>query len=373
MAVGKNVSSIVIASLSICFAQQWTPPQAGWVYVLDVGTAKGGQVLLVDPTSGRVKGTIQTGYHPNFGFCSDGARLYISDGPQSAGNLSIYDTQTGRAVRRVLLTDRAVYTVRPTLPSVACSADGKWIFIQIMKTLSPGVDRHTLLVIDSATGETVAKPLPLPHCGIAQFIAWPFGGWDAAVRCSNSVHLVKLNATGQLEKTGDVSLAWSPDTTPEGTAVSPALRITTATVTDVKNRTVAVIRGAGGIDWMRADTLALQPAVRDNWQRFFRVGGSVISPDSGFIYGGSVPIGNRTDAGGYMTSIVVLRAQDMAQTGEIDAMTPFASLAVSPDGLTLYTANTEARSITVIDTSTMRTVKTIPGIGEFPALILVQP
>jgi YVTN family beta-propeller protein len=193
------------------------------------------------------------------------------------------------------------------------------------------------------------------------------------VECSNSVHLVKLNATGQLEKTGDVPLTWSPNTTPDGTEVSPALRITTATVTDVKNRTVAVIRGAGGIDWIGADTLALQPAVPDNWQRFFPVGGSVISPDTGFIYAGSVPISHRTDAGGYMTSIVVLRAHDMAQTGEIDAVTPFASLAVSPDGLTLYTANTEARSITVIDTSTMRSVKTIPVIGKVPALILVQP
>jgi YVTN family beta-propeller protein len=256
---------------------------------------------------------------------------------------------------------------------VACSADGKWIFIQIMKTLSRGVDRHTLLVIDSATGETVAEPLPLPPCGIAQFISWPFEGWDAAVECSNSVHLVQLGATGQLEKTADVPLTWSPNTTPDGTGVSPALRITTATVTDVKNRAIAVIRGAGGVDRMGADTLALQPALPDNWQRFFPVGGSVISPDSRFIYAGNVPISHRSDPGGYMTSIVVLKAEDMSQTGEINALTPFASIAVSPDGLTLYTANTEARSITVIDTSTRRSVKMIPSIGEVPALILVQP
>src|ERR1700722_1130516 len=75
---------------------EWTAAQSGWVYVLDVGDGPDGQVLLVDPATGIVRGSISTGYHPNLGICPDGARLFVTDGPQSTGSLSIFDVATGR-------------------------------------------------------------------------------------------------------------------------------------------------------------------------------------------------------------------------------------------------------------------------------------
>src|ERR1039457_5208027 len=98
----------LLASTSV--AQQWSAPKSGWLYVLDVGSAeKGGNIFLVDPREGEIKGALSTAYHPNFGLSPDGSRLYVIDGPQSSGNLSTFDTQSGKLVSSVAIPDRVVY------------------------------------------------------------------------------------------------------------------------------------------------------------------------------------------------------------------------------------------------------------------------
>jgi DNA-binding beta-propeller fold protein YncE len=365
--------AMLLVSCALGFAQTWTAPQKGWLYVLDVGGVSG-QVLLVDPASGTVKGTIQTNYHPNFGLCPDGSRLYISDGSQSSGFLSIFDVQTGQLLKRVPLDDRALYTVRPSFSGIGCSADGKRLFVQIMRTVSPGVDQYTLSVIDSSTG-TLIDSVALPVRGIAQIVSWPFGGWDTAVECSNtnSVRFISLDADGHVQRTQDVALTWAPKTAPDGSPVNKGQSITTSVVTDQKNRTMALFRAAGGIDQISADTMTVQAMVADSWQHFVLPGSAVLSPSGTDTYVGFKAYDQRTEPGGFRNSISVLRSADGVQTTSMDTTLPFASLAISGDGLVLYTANTAARSITVIDAISMQELKTIPDIGKVPALILVQP
>jgi len=343
--------------------------------VLDVGNAElGGKILLVDPVEGAVKGSIAVGYHPNYGICSSASRLYVEDGPQSSGFLSIFDTQTGKLIRKTLLADRASYTVLPANTGVGCSGDGKWLFVQIMKTSSPGVDEHWLSVIDAVTGQAVSSTVPLPGCGIARFVPWPFGNWDVAAECSraNTMSFARLGPGGEVTEARDVPLTWGPRVA-NGNVVNDGQRITTSAITDPGRGVVVMLRAAGGIDQMNPATLSIQTVVADSWQQFLPQSAAAISPNLGLIYVGFAPYGQGAQGGGTINGISVVRAADMVQQATITTTLPFASLAVSSDGRSLYAVDTHAKAITVIDTGSMKETKRISGIGSKPALMIIQP
>ena len=353
-------------------AQQWTAAQRGWLYILDVEDGNGhGRILLIDPTQSALKGTLVTDYHPDFGICPDGARLYVMGGPQSSGSLSVFDTQSGKLLNRVPLPDRAVYTVRPAQAGIVCSSDGRWLFIQIMKTLSPGMDQHFIAVLDSSTGR-LSSQISLPACGIAQFIPWPFGAWDLAVECSftNSLRFVSLDTAGDLLQTKDVALTWADPNKPDGSPAQKPERITTSIVVDSSHRSVAIFRAGGGLDQLDPDTLVVQTKIKDIWQRWFPRGG-VLSA-AGLFYLGFLPYEERTQTEGLLNGIAVFTTANWNEITTSSTALPFWSLAISQNGQVLYTANSKAQSITAIDTSTMQALKTI-AVGGEPSLILVQP
>lgn len=267
--------------------------------------------------------------------------------------------------------------MRPAETGVGCSSDGKWLFIQTITTVSPGLDRHSLLVRSADTGIAVAAPISLPGCGVATFIPWRFGGWDIAVMCNvtNYAHFVSLSGTGDVAARKDVQLIWAPKTAPDGTFVANGQRKTTSMISDPANRKIVFVRAAGGLDQMSVDTLDIQSNVADDWQRDVPAGGVAISPGTGSIFVGSVQYSQKRQNEGLMNGISVLRAADMAAIATIRTALPFASLAISGDGRTLYTVNTLDQSITLIDTATMREIKTIPPTTSVrrPVPIALRP
>jgi DNA-binding beta-propeller fold protein YncE len=370
------VAMLAISALSWSSAlgQQWTTPQRGWLYVLDVGGTDGGKVLLVDPSEGIIKGVLPTGYHPNFGMCPDGSHIYILDGSQSSGHLSIFETGTGKLLERVPVPNRVVYTVRPSGAGVGCSNDSRWLFVQTMITLAPGVDRHSIVVIDTSTGRVSPRSKPIPDCGVAQFIPWPFETWDMAVACSftNSIRLLSLGSQGEVRQTRDLALRWANSVEGDAIRAAKPQRITTSAVVDVENHSVAILRASGGLDLLDPDTLLLRPKVREKWQRWIP-GSGVTSPHSGVFYVGFAPYEQRTQPGGLLNWIEVMRMADWSEITSIRTTLPFWSIAISSDGKMLYAVNTDAQSITEMDTSVLKELKTIPRMGEEPSLVLVQP
>lgn len=367
------ISTLTIALGSSLLAQEWTAPESGWLYVLVVDAPNGGgRVLLVDPSAGIVKGILPTAYHPDFGLSRDGARLYVLDGPQSSGDLSIIDTRTGRLLEKTPFPDRAVYTDRPSLPGIALSTDGRLLFIQKMITARPGVDQHSLVVIDAGTGTVSTQSISLPPCGIAEVVPLPFGSWSLAVECSrtNSLRLVALGTGGEPLRVKDVGLRWASKIRPDGIKADNAQRMTSFVDLDPVDKSLAIFRAYGGVDELDPDTLLAVPKLADNWQHWVRSGAIVRSPDSALFY---VGFGQRTTPGGLMGDIGVFATPDWNQLAAVRTTLPFCNLAISPDGRWLYGANPDARSITVIDTKALTEIKTISDLGDEPSLIIVQP
>ena len=363
----------LLASTSV--AQQWSAPKPGWLYVLDVGGAeKGGNIFLVDPREGEIKGALSTAYHPNFGLSPDGSRLYVIDGPQSSGNLSTFDTQSGKLVSKVPIPDRVVYTVRPSGAGVGFSADGRWLFVQRMVTISPGLDEHSLSIVDARSGKLFSESVQLPGCGMARFINWPFGKWDIAAQCShtNSIRFVSMGDGASRPKVKDVSLTWARQEAADGSFVANGQRVTTSTVMDTGRNMVLIMRGGGGVDQLDAQTLAIEHLAADNWQTWQPPGAVAFSPSAGLVYVGSMAYSQLLLSSGLMRSISVRRTNDWTEVANVRTSLPFSTLALQKDGKILYTANTGAGSITVIDAAALAETKTIGGLGR-PSLILIQP
>ena len=120
----RGLLFLIAALSSRAIGQDWITPQPGWLYVLDAENGGGGgNIFLVHPEAGLVRGSLTTDYHPIFGLCPDGSRLYVVDGPQALGALCVFDTKTGRLLSKVPLPDRVVYGVWPALPGIGCSGD----------------------------------------------------------------------------------------------------------------------------------------------------------------------------------------------------------------------------------------------------------
>jgi hypothetical protein len=359
-----------------CLAQQWKTPKSGWLYVLDIGMAgTGGNIFLVDPSDGSIKGKLATGYHPNFGMCPNGLSLYVTDGSQAAGTLRIIDTQTGEVKTTVSIPDRATYTARPAEPGVGCSADGRWIYVQRMVTLRPGTDEHTILIIDAASGQLLSQSVDLPGCGIASFVPWPFGTWDTAIRCSvaNSLWLVSLADAAAQPKVGYVSLTWAPRVTASEKFVADGQRVSIAVLTDSTKNVAFVLRGGGGLDKLDPVTLSISPNIADDWQRWQPPGHVAISALAGLEYAGFVPYAQWTSVSGLTSSISVRRTDDWTEVLNIQTSRPFWTLALSNDGRVLYAVNTVTKSITAYQTSTMSETNVLSGLGSTPVLVMVQP
>ncbi len=90
--------------------ESWTPPQPGWLYVLDpipFATPGPAQIELLDPKRGQVMGTISAGYNPDFALSNDGTRLYIAAAAGGrTSDLAQVDTTTGTVLGETTMSDR---------------------------------------------------------------------------------------------------------------------------------------------------------------------------------------------------------------------------------------------------------------------------
>ena len=289
-------------------AGDWIKPQSGWLYVLD---SSGGNILIVDPAEGTVKNTLRTGYHPNFGICHNGSRLYVVDGAFHQGVLSVFDTETGIMLTQIPVPDRAVYKVWPTSPGVGCSNDGKWVFLHNMKTLRPGLDEHTLSLVDTRTETLVSLPVSICNCGGMDFVRGPCGEWNILTRCSRTLHLLALTDDGAITQVKDVPLRWANRYAPDGTWVNDGQRVATSAMVLPKQQSLGLIRGGGGVDLIGGADLNLHPAVADTFQRWFPPGSAAVSASADVAYVGYTAYTAIAYSGGLMNDILPSKYDDL--------------------------------------------------------------
>ena len=137
----SDASIQATASAADIRVENWTPPQHGWLYVLDPkpgGGAGGGAIWLVDPEAGKVVGRLHTGDNPDFALSPDGSRLYVASAVDAdSSKLAVIDTARGEVLKSGMVTGRLGYDGIPPFLTMAVSGDGLVLRILIDAPKSP--------------------------------------------------------------------------------------------------------------------------------------------------------------------------------------------------------------------------------------------
>jgi YVTN family beta-propeller protein len=200
----------------------------------------------------------------------------------------------------------------------------------------------------------------LGHCGDGQIVFFPTADQvDVICPAMKKVHIVR---TDEESKELDNTYGQWP--------WNHKLGIGTA-FSSPGGQSIAVVRGDAAVFLMDLVTLSFYAtAAHGGPQEQIFPSAWPESPDGSKVY-----IGNHHSLNVVNANAREIRVYDTTTWRKLSTMKtsiPFWSAVVSPDGKRLYAVVPEQHSILVIDTSTMREVRTI-NVGAMPAIALVAP
>jgi hypothetical protein len=361
--------------------ENWVRPQPGWLYVLDpkpdTGGA-GGRVWLVDPSSGKVMGSIRTGDHADFALSPDGTRLYVAsmnDG--DASELAVIDTALGEVLKSGIVNGRAITDGLPPFSTMAVSGDGLALSILIDAPKSPDKDALLLAAFDTRAGEFLQGVVHLGNCGPGRFISYPTADHiDFLCPRTNRVRLINVDADSRTTRNADIVLPWE-----RRIGVAEAIEPAGA-------ENISIIRGDGGVVAMDTASQAFAETIAKPTEPN-RVPPAAwpLSPDGSRVYLGYNNSYDHSDNRFYLdygrppnirpeSSLAgrfhVYDTSSWRKIGTIKTKMPFWSAVAATDGKTLYAMAPHKHSILVIDTEKMHQVRDFK-VGGSPALALVAP
>jgi len=361
-----------------------TVPKSAWVYVLDNNKGMStSQVLLLDTEAGRVVRTFAAGRTPEMALSPDGKRLYIVSrlGRHTDDTLLVFDTATGNVLHQETLADRALYKIRPGRPTITVSPDGRWLYIIKMRSTPgpPQRDEYTIATYDAERGSFLPVEAPIPDCGMGQFLQASNNG-QLHVLCPTAHSVYSFQVTPQGLGSNPLTLRLPPgpryvylsglQTTDSETPVHPSI---SGGALSPDGRTLTIVMSyllILEIDARQKTILRTARGPSDRWSRFLV---TAASTNGTKLY---VPVGliaKRGEFGGVTDEILVIDTKSLQQIGMITTSRPFWSFAISDDGRYLFAISPEDRSLTVIDTSTYREIRTIQGTGVTPSRVAVAP
>jgi YVTN family beta-propeller protein len=312
-------------------------------------------VTVIDTRTNTVVGSPTTVGNSPWGVAvaPDGVEVYVAN--INSGTVSVIDARTN--------TVTATFHAGSNPYGVAVSPDGSRLYV--MNDLLPA----TVTVLDAATGATVAT-IPIASGNTAAGIAvLPDGSKVyAPLLCCNAAAAVIDPMTNAVIATiatpntfNALQAAFSPDGArayvPQTRFPPPGGEVTNPVLTVIDVATNAVI-----------DTVVL-----GNTEGFVdAANGVVISPDGKKVY----VINELYSGGPFFTS--QLSIVDTATDAIIGTIAipegADAGISITPDGGKLYVVNTDANSVTVVDTATNTATAVIP-VGAFPNSVgnFIQP
>jgi DNA-binding beta-propeller fold protein YncE len=344
----------------------WALPKAGWLYVFDFNqSSRDGKILLVDPTSGRTRGTLSIGGDPEVQLSPDGKRLYVASIVDNGDYLSTIDTATGVTIKSVPVQHRWRYTLSPDAPTMAVSHDGHWIYLYKAVTLSPGQDEFDIAVYDTIKGAFLPREAEIRDCVSGVMVPLPEGsGSSLSVFC---------------EGVGDVRFLTRVNDGLEDMGIrlqvnrSGGKAQIVGTAALLRDGNLKVIENAGHV-------VKIDPEVKDVIREFqirslndswVPVRPPALSPDGTKLY---FVVGSlRERSTGRGDEIAVLDVQNGKLIGRVKVQKPVWTLALGLDGRFLYALDPFSQTISVTDTTNYRPARVIGQLGAGPVLAFVAP
>jgi len=354
----------------------WVRPQRGWLFVLDPQpdpNSPAGRVWLLDPSTGKVMGHINTGFAPDFALMPDGTRLYVSSkGTDRFSNLAIIDTAAGTIVKTLAIEGRIVADGVPAYSGMGVSSDGASLRVLTYDGSADGDDE--LIAIDTRSGTVLPNGVNLGKCGFGRFIDQPSENqFDYLCPVNNRVRQVNIDAKTQRTDHEIVEFPWL-----RRLGVADAFLA-------ANGEDISIIRGDGAAFNLNVDSGQLiETRMKGGVEGMTLPAAWPISPDGTRIYVGYDLHPTKSFYLNFERSPNPARMQQAYELRSLDTRSwrtlghtngkgsPYWAAAVSPDGKSLYVSSPQNHSVVVFDTQTMHESRIMP-VGGIPSLILVAP
>jgi DNA-binding beta-propeller fold protein YncE len=337
----------------------------GGLYVLDTNNgAVNSQIILVDPSTGVVMRTYNTGYHPDMALSPDGTRLYVSSTRDNAINkprnvLETFDTVSGTVLSSVDNPDSFLSTVPAYGTSMAMSPSGKYIYMMKLHTTKETTDEY-VTAFDTQNERFLKDHVSLnTECN---FVLLPTNDeLTVDVACADSGGLREITFGDASEPRED--RLWLIGAK-ERQAKWGALFLQPG------GKNVAFISNSGSSFTVSRVSGAVEHlGTRVKSGPWIERG---LMPESQtavyFVIGRkSRPYPDELD------TIVAVDPVTLAPRGTLAMTEPFFSMEISRDGSNLYTIDPERAAITVVDLTSFQEMRRLTSIGHTPTMAIAAP
>ncbi len=344
-------------------AHQWSMPQQGWLYVVNVDqSSKEADLLLIESHHGEIKGRINIGIAPDVALSPDGKYMYVvsSLGDNPGDTLSVLDLRSGEFLSSTAIQHFMRYTTGSSATALAVSPDGHWLFLLMTRSISRNHDVYSVAVFDTAKRTFLPSEGPVPTCGAA--ILLPFSTSSGLyVICIGSESTWSIIPRGTTIIT-DVGLSLRTESLAKG-------RVATAANVDGKPIVIYTTGEVVVVDKDKPELLS----TRNNGRDVFLVPfvQPVVSGDKLFVATECC----RHSATDVADSILSVDVSSPSTTRLIKLKQSFSNFAMSADGHFLYTVDSGHGEIGLFDVSNFnfRMLSRLTNAGGSPVRLFVVP
>jgi hypothetical protein len=384
---------IILAAIPNSHAQekQAAPGDAsGKLYVLDAGNSrKKPQVLVVDPSNGKVIRTYRAGYQPDMTLSPDGKLLYISSSFENAASglenfLDIYDTASGALLNHISNPEALQHKIPVYGTSMVMSPSGKRIYIEKYHWIPgrPGPTGCYTSVFDTESHRFLVD-ISVSNCGHAVLPADEEQTFYLVSTAGAAIDTFTITGNAGGMKTAhqytSISLPPSftdaraaqknPDTTtaPCGVGSPSTGRGIGPVFLRPQQKTMGLILEDGSRVSIDLSSEATTPMGQEIWPGKWSGIQPIVESS-----GSSVYFGTSQGTNSYFERydrIVRIDPATMATTGTMTTSLPFFEVSRSHDESTLFTVNPERAKITVIDAASLREIRQF-YVGVQPILAI---
>jgi len=358
-------------------------PRSGWLYIVDSNNGNlEAQVLLVDPSAGRIVRVFKTGMNPDIALTPDGTRLYLASArvtPEGTANeeLSVIDTSNGASLLTVSNAKRNTYNVVPPSSSLAISPNGRWLYVMKYDQISDLNTLYWLETFDTVSGKFLPGKVDLSGCGWGRLLPLDKNR-EIQVVCEQSkdVRLLKIDNRGAAHAAGAQFDQRNSESAPSVNFERRFGKIKSSLVAESfrssGSRNITVLRDGRVLSYDAATNALAEVATpelpADAW-----VQSVAKAKGHNWLYLG-LRVSKLTSTGtGSEAEIVSLNVSNFLQTRSNKISQRFDYLYVSRDGRWLYAVNTRDANLLIIEATTLKEVSEITDLGQTPSLLVESP
>ena len=359
------------------------------LYVLDTGEGwfEHAQILQVDTKSGRIRKAFAVGDNPDMALSPDESRLYVTSVTRDPDDedlveswLSVYDTPSGRLLDRVSNPDAMGHTLPVYGSEMAVSPSGRWLYITKFRYNPDRSYYWYLAAFDTVHSQFLREQFKF-RCPAPVVIPAPQDLHLVAI-CQSDPFIYDINlekAPAAATRVPIQPVTEEPPAAPSDSAnlmvpFQPQESWGAAFLLPSEDKVRIFDNTAGYIysfdRFAGTSSMVGQNALLKMEQPLLVMGLVAQDEDAVYVQTRMSRSSSESQSYSFSNKVLVADTKTFAIRCTLNTSKPFFSMSLSRDGNTLFLVNPDTATISVVDTSTLKELREIPGVGKRPILAI---